>query len=352
MRLIEQVWFQSHPAKLLLVPFLLPISALFWCISTLRRAFFAAGIQTQVDTGLPVIVVGNIGVGGNGKTPTVLALIELCQDLGLKPGVISRGYGSKAPYYPYLLDADDAELTAELAGDEPYLIAQRAKIPVVIGADRIADVALLKAQGCNIVIADDGLQHYRLARQHEIIVVDGKRLFGNGLLLPAGPLREGVWRLSGSFQALTPTVIINGEISNLSQLPTECLTNALQMSLNAQNVVNLKTGERVTISQFISEHQSINALAGIGDPNRFFTTLTQLGFSLEKQQSFVDHHNFSAQDIASFTPDIPLLMTEKDAVKCASFANNNCWYLPVDAKFSDKDQQSLIKVIQKLTPAR
>lgn len=355
MRLIEKVWFQSHNAKFLLVPLLMPLTALFWCLSTLRRALFAAGIQKQVKTELPVIVVGNIGVGGNGKTPMVLTLIELCKKAGLKPGVISRGYGSKAESYPYLVDGEQ-ENGAQISGDEPFLIAKRAQVPVVIGADRIADIALIEQQGCNIVIADDGLQHYRLARDHEIILVDGKRLFGNGFLLPAGPLREATWRLSGSFQALTPTIVLNGKCEDkmheLAQYPALCSASTLEMSLNAQNVVNIKTGERASISHFIEQHKVVNALAGIGDPHRFFTTLQQLGFTLEQQQGFVDHHAFSTTDFAKFDRHLPLLMTEKDAVKCIDFAGQNCWYLPVDANFSDKDQQSLIKIIQKLTSAR
>jgi len=335
MRLIEKVWFNNHPAKWLLVPILLPLSALFWLISTLRRISFNIGLSKSCHLSKPVIVVGNIGVGGNGKTPIVLYLVELTRLLGLTPGVISRGYGGKAPHYPYLLDENSTSLEA---GDEPILIQQRCQVPVAVGSDRIASAELLIAQGCDIIISDDGLQHYRLARDIELIIVDGKRLFGNGLLLPAGPLREGQWRLPKS-----DLVIYNGKGTQDYQ---EKHYQFIQMTLVATELCNLLTGERIQLMDFVKLHGAVNAIAGIGAPQRFFDTLKEHQLKVINQQSFVDHHAFSLADFNEFDDNIPLLMTEKDAVKCHGFCKENWWYLPVDAAFSDKDRQLIIDKTQ------
>lgn len=335
MRLIEKVWFNNHPAKWLLVPILLPLSALFWLISTLRRLSFSIGLSKSYQLNKPIIVVGNIGVGGNGKTPVVLYLVELTRLLGLTPGVISRGYGGKAPHYPYLLDEKSTSLEA---GDEPILIQQRCQVPIAVGSDRIASAELLIAQGCDIIISDDGLQHYRLARDIELVIVDGKRLFGNGLLLPAGPLREGQWRLPKS-----DLVIFNGKGSPDSQ---EKYSPGIQMTLVATELCNLFTGERITLIDFIKRNGAVNAIAGIGAPQRFFDTLIAHQLKIINQQSFVDHHAFALADFNEFDDNIPLLMTEKDAVKCHDFCKENWWYLPVDAAFSDEDRQLIIDKTQ------
>jgi len=329
MRLIEKVWFDSHAAKWLLVPLLLPLSALFWLLSTLRRLSFKLGFSKSHQLTKPVIVVGNIGVGGNGKTPMVIHLVELSRSLGLTPGVISRGYGGQAPHYPYLVDDNSTPLEA---GDEPVLIQQRCQVAVAVGSDRIASAELLIAKGCDIIISDDGLQHYRLERAVELIIVDGKRLFGNGLLLPAGPLREGQWRLDKS-----DLVIYNGGIAASNNNSFE----AIAMTLKAKELCNLQTGEYINLSDFINSHLCVNAIAGIGAPQRFFDTLENNSFVIEKQQSFVDHHSFTLADFTEFDDNIPLLMTEKDAVKCRDFCKDNWWYLPVDATFTHAEQQVL-----------
>lgn len=335
MRLIEKVWFNSHPAKWLLVPLLLPFTALFWLISTLRRISFNLGLSKSCQLSKPVIVVGNIGVGGNGKTPVVLYLVELTRLLGLTPGVISRGYGGKAPHYPYLLDENSTSLEA---GDEPILIQQRCQVPIAVGSDRIASAELLIAQGCDIIISDDGLQHYRLARDIELVIVDGKRLFGNGLLLPAGPLREGQWRLPKS-----DLVIYNGKCAQDHQ---DKHYPCIHMTLEATELCNLFTGERITLIDFIKRNGAVNAIAGIGAPQRFFDTLIAHQLKIINQQSFVDHHAFALADFNEFDDNIPLLMTEKDAVKCHDFCKENWWYLPVDAVFSDEDRQLIIDKAQ------
>ncbi|TMM46362.1 tetraacyldisaccharide 4'-kinase [Colwellia ponticola] len=343
MRLIEKVWFYQHPAKWLLVPLLLPLSALFWLLSALRRFSFTLGLSKSYQLSKPVIVVGNIGVGGNGKTPIVIYLVKLTRALGFNPGVISRGYGGQAPHYPYLVTSDS---TTAAAGDEPVLIQQRCQVPVAVGSDRIASAELLIAQGCDIIISDDGLQHYRLARDIELIIVDGKRLFGNGLLLPAGPLREGQWRLAKS-----DLVIFNGK-SSTHQAGSDTMDNdakttdkipsaPLHMTLQATEVCHLLSGERLSLAKFVTLHGAVNAIAGIGAPQRFFDTLTDNNVQIITQQSFVDHHHFTRDDFHALDDNIPLLMTEKDAVKCRDFGQENWWYLPVDATFSQAEQQVL-----------
>ena len=335
MRLIEKVWFNKHRAKYWLVPLLLPFTGLFYLLSSARRLAFSLGLLKSYQIDKPVIVVGNIGIGGNGKTPVVVHLVELTKTLGLKPGVISRGYGGTAEIYPYLLDESS---TSTLAGDEPILIYQRCHVPVVVGADRVANAKMLIDQGCNIIISDDGLQHYRLQRDLELVVIDAKRLFGNGLLLPAGPLREGAWRL----QQADLVIYNGGKPSNHEVLKDK----SLLMTLAASELIQLKTGEKSSLVNFLKQWQTVNAIAGIGDPQRFFDTLQILGFNLVKQQGFIDHKDFTVDDFNQFKIDLPLLMTEKDAVKCQAFAQENWWYLPVNAQFSVQDEQALMKKMQ------
>jgi tetraacyldisaccharide 4'-kinase len=334
MRLIEKVWFQQHSAKWLLLPLLFPLSLVFAIVSYARYLFFKIGVFKRFKMSVPVVIVGNIGIGGNGKTPVTLFLVEQLLAKGHKVGVISRGYGSKAPYYPYQLTEQS---TAIEAGDEPLLIYQRTNVDVIIGGDRIASCRQLIAQGCEIIIADDGLQHYRLHRDYEFVVIDAKRGFGNGLLLPAGPLREGRSRLRH-----VDALIINGGGTEKFQ---ELAINvpALAMNLRATQVVNVKSGARMSLDDFncthvqsLAKQKSINAIAGIGDPSRFFNSLSQLGFVLDNTKGFIDHQAFTAKELAFFPTDKPLLMTEKDAVKCTEFAGEHCWYLPVDAVFEEQ----------------
>jgi tetraacyldisaccharide 4'-kinase len=287
----------------------------------------------------PVIIVGTIGVGGNGKTPVVIPVVTRAKTLGVKPGVISRGYGGKAEIYPYSLSDNS---TTEKAGDEPILIFNRCHVPVVVGSDRVANAQKLIELGCDLIISDDGLQHYRLQRDLEIIVVDGKRLFGNGLLLPAGPLREGSWRLNSA-----DIVIYNGE-SKTRDDDCQIKDKSSLMTLVATKLRHMKTGKELNLADFLANNDKVNAIAGIGSPQRFFDTLQRLGFNLVKQQGFIDHKNFTPNDFNQFKDDLPLLMTEKDAVKCQGFTADNWWYLPVDAQFSEQDEQVLIQSIKQL----
>ncbi len=341
MRLIERVWFESHAAKWCLVPLLLPFSALFWLMSTVRKMLFHCGFKRSYRLACPVVVVGNIGVGGNGKTPVVIHLVEQLKAQGVRVGVLSRGYGSQAPSYPYVLTN---ESTAQEAGDEPLLIFQRCQVPVVIGADRIAAAKELIAQGCQIIISDDGLQHYRLQRDYELLVIDGKRLFGNGLLLPAGPLRETTERLD-----TVDRIIINGELTADKASKSSLNHKMHHMQLAAQQVINLKSGQQVDLPSFITQSHNINAIAGIGDPQRFFTYLRQLGFTLDNAQGFIDHQSYNKQMFSAIdSADVALLMTEKDAVKCRVFAEPNWWYLPVDAQFSEQENKQIMTDINRL----
>ena len=331
MRLIEKVWFHGHRAKYCLVPLLLPLTLVFWLLSALRRLAFQCKLFSSYKVKAPVIVVGNIGIGGNGKTPVVLWLIELCQSEGLIPGVISRGYGGNAPSYPYLINENSS---VDETGDEPLMIYQRSGVHVCVGPDRVKCAQQLIEQGCNLIIADDGLQHYRLKRDIEFIVIDGKRRFGNGLLLPAGPLREGLWRLN-----TVDYLINNGEKPKLNELP---------MSLIARNVENCQTGDIVNTNELLAKAPKINAIAGIGSPERFFTTLRHIGFRLNQTQGFIDHQAYKAEDFLSYDENVPLLMTEKDAIKCKTFAKPNWWYLKVDAHLPKVEENLLRKKIAAL----
>lgn len=354
MRLIEQVWFKAPQVNKLKALFitllLLPLSGLFWFISFLRRNGYQWGLFKQIPFNIPVIVVGNISVGGNGKTPVVLWLIEQCLHLGFNVGVISRGYGGKAQHYPLLIEKTTN--TAE-AGDEPVMIYQRTGVKIAVGSDRIASVKKLIQQGCNLIISDDGLQHYRLGRTIELAIVDGKRGFGNALLMPAGPLREGLWRLK-----TVDHIIVNGSISEANNLTVNlnaklnkklcAKINPIQMRLKASHLVNMVSNEQVSLEIFLQTHRKINAIAGIGAPQRFFDTLTVNQFNIKKQQIFIDHYAYSIQDFVGFTTELPLLMTEKDAVKCQSFAKKHWWYLAVNAEFEHEDIAPLLTQISTL----
>ena len=277
---------------------------------------------------MPVLIVGNISVGGNGKTPVVVWLVEQLQQRGIKVGVVSRGYGGKNKQFPQLVTS---ESDPELMGDEPVLIAQRTQAPVAISPNRQQSIELLLSQfKLDLIITDDGLQHYALERDMEWVVIDGERRFGNGFVLPAGGLRELPSRLS-TVQA----VICNGKFAKEGEH---------LMQLEPEWAINLKTGAKKAITDFY--HQPVIALAGIGYPPRFFTMLQGLGIYLESSYSFADHQPYSREVIEPLQKgDLPLLMTEKDAVKCRAFAQENWWYVPVSATFSEKSTTCLIEMV-------
>lgn len=284
----------------------------------------ADGVKKAWRAPVPVVVVGNLTAGGNGKTPVVVWLVEQLQQRGIRVGVVSRGYGGKAAHYPLLLTP---ETTTAEAGDEPVLIFQRTGAPVAVSPARVDAVkALLSASPVQLIVTDDGLQHYRLHRDKEIVVIDGVRRFGNGWWLPAGPMRERASRLKS-----VDAVITNGGIAQPGEIA---------MRLQPGLAVNLLTGERRNVNAL----QNLVAMAGIGHPPRFFATLHEAGAHPVKTVALADHQALSSQDVSALIePDQTLIMTEKDAVKCRPFAEQNWWYLPVDAHLEDKQAETLLQ---------
>ena len=321
-----KLWQKTSIITWLLAPF----SLLFWLISQIRIALYRKKILKSYRSPVPVLVIGNISVGGNGKTPLVIWLVEQLQKKGVKVGVISRGYGGENKVYPQLVTP---ESNPKLMGDEPLLIAQRTHAPVAISPNRQQSIELLLSQfELDLIVTDDGLQHYALERDMEWVVVDGERRFGNGFVLPAGGLRELPSRLK-QVQA----VICNGKNANAGEHA---------MHLEPDFVINLKTGEKRKLSEFT---QSVYALAGIGYPPRFFNMLKELGIPLAETFSFADHQAFTAEMIVpELSQNLPLLMTEKDAVKCKAFTQGNWWYVPVSARFSEKSTACLVRMVMDL----
>ncbi|HXS73413.1 MAG TPA: tetraacyldisaccharide 4'-kinase [Rhodanobacteraceae bacterium] len=288
----------------------LPIAALYRTVTAARHALYRRRWLPSDRLPVPVIVVGNLTVGGTGKTPLVIALVEALRARGYKPGVVSRGYGGCART-PMLLDENpDPRVT----GDEPALIRIRVRAPVAIGRRRAAAARLLLDTGIDVVIADDGLQHNALARDIEICVVDGERRFGNGRLLPAGPLREPLSRLNA-----VDFVVCNGGAAKAGEVV---------MSLHAERAVSLRDPASTrALESFASAR--VHAVAGIGHPARFFAALRAHGVAAI-EHAFPDHHAYRASDL-DFGEGVAVLMTEKDAIKCRAFARENWWSVPADA---------------------
>ncbi|MEQ1438628.1 tetraacyldisaccharide 4'-kinase [Fontimonas sp. SYSU GA230001] len=313
-----QAWLQARWYASAAPPAgLLPLSWLYGVLSARRRQRLT---RDAARLPVPVIVVGNITVGGTGKTPFVIWLVERLREWGFTPGVVSRGYGGRAPGYPFrvVADGDPAH-----SGDEPLLIARRCGCPVMVDPDRRAAAAALVAGGAvDVIVADDGLQHYRLARDLEICVIDGPRGLGNGALLPAGPLREPPARLHE-----VDLIVVNGEGWNDAAL------RPLRMRLGGDRVWSLAGGTERTLGSFAG--QAVHAVAGIGHPPRFFAALRAAGL-LVIEHAFADHHRYRATDLA-FADELPVLMTEKDAVKCLRFARSGWWALAVDAHLASLD---------------
>ncbi|MGR5944741.1 tetraacyldisaccharide 4'-kinase [Enterobacter sp. C4G1] len=318
--MIARIWSGESPLWLLL----LPLSWLYGLVSGVISLLYRMGIKRAWRAPVPVVVVGNLTAGGNGKTPVVIWLVEQLKARSIRVGVVSRGYGGKAAQYPLLLTSDTT--TAE-AGDEPVLIYQRTGAPVAVSPVRSEAVqALLAEHDVQIIITDDGLQHYALARDKEIVVIDGVRRFGNGWWLPAGPMRERASRLKS-----VDAIIVNGGVAQQGEIP---------MHLHPGLAVNLLTGERKAVAQL----PALVAMAGIGHPPRFFATLEQCGAKLEKRVPLADHQALVQEQVDALTVSgQTLIMTEKDAVKCRAFAKENWWYLPVDAELSGEQPEQLLK---------
>ena len=320
--MIARIWSGESPLWLLL----LPLSWLYGLVSGLIRLSYKVGLKRAWRAPVPVVVVGNLTAGGNGKTPVVIWLVEQLTQRGIRVGVVSRGYGGKAERYPLLLTG---QTTTAQAGDEPVLIFQRTGAPVAVSPVRSEAVqALLSQTDVQMVITDDGLQHYALARDKEIVVIDGVRRFGNGWWLPAGPMRERASRLKS-----VDAVIVNGGSAQAGEIP---------MQLRPGLAVNLVTGER----RDVAELPNLVAMAGIGHPPRFFSTLEACGARLLNTVPLADHQALSQALVAGFTaPGQTLIMTEKDAVKCRAFARDNWWYLPVDAELQGEQPERLLQAL-------
>ncbi|MBA1272749.1 tetraacyldisaccharide 4'-kinase [Stutzerimonas azotifigens] len=310
---LQQAWYQGHPALALLKP----LEALYRGVVTRRRQRFLDGEGDIYRPSVPLIVVGNITVGGTGKTPLILWLIEHCRARGLRVGVVSRGYGANPPNHPWRVEGGQS---AAEAGDEPLLIVERTGVPLMIDPQRATAVqALLESEPLDLVLSDDGLQHYRLARDLELVLVDATRGLGNRRCLPAGPLREPIERL-GEVDA----VLYNGAAADSA--------DGFSFRLQPLALVELCSNQVFPLDHFPAG-QSVHAVAGIGNPQRFFTTLEALHWRAIAHP-FADHAAFTPEQLA-FSPDLPVVMTEKDAVKCRAFAPPGWFYLKVQASPSD-----------------
>jgi tetraacyldisaccharide 4'-kinase len=285
-----------------------PLAALYGGVARLRRGLFRIGGLRSVRLPAPVVVIGNISAGGTGKTPLTIAVAAALRARGYRPGVVSRGYGGSRREPLLLGEAPDPAQV----GDEPCLI-HASGVPVAVGRDRPAAAQLLLDAGCDVLIADDGLQHYRLARDVEICVIDGVRRFGNRRLLPAGPLREPLDRLQR-----VDLRVCNGGAAEAGEYP---------MQLRGGDAIALDDGRTQALASF--RGQRVHAVAAIGNPQRFFDSLRAAGIEVI-EHAFADHHGFVPADL-DFADGLPLLMTDKDAVKCRRFAQQHWWRVPVQA---------------------
>ena len=328
---LENIWYGQGKGAFLL----LPLSALYCTVNRFQR-----WEQTRHLAKLPcpVIVVGNITVGGTGKTPLTIHIVKLLQKQGYKPAIITRGYGGKAASWPQAVTPTS---DPQQVGDEAVLMAIRTGVPVYAGANRLASIeALLKTHECDVIVCDDGLQHYKLPRDIAIAVVDGERGLGNGLCLPAGPLREKKQRLEAC-----DFVLVNGKM----EFKNSHKNQQYGFSLKGDLLHFLFGGKQQSLNAF--SKQTIHAVTGIGNPERFYSSLEQGGLRLIKH-SFPDHHDFKASDLR-FADDHPIVMTEKDAVKCKHLTLTDsimqkCWYLPVSAALDDGFDQQLVQRLKNM----
>ncbi len=306
------LWLVERWQTLNLVSILLwPLSLIYCFLAVTKRWLYLSGVFRSHFFNAPIIVVGNITVGGSGKTPFVIWLGGWLKEKGLKPGIVLRGYGGQSTHWPRDVDA---ATEANEVGDEAVLLAKKTNCPVVAAPDRVAAVNhLLSNHDCNVVISDDGMQHYRMGRDFEISVIDGKRRYGNGLCLPAGPLREPRWR-----GKLVDMTLVNGPGQE----------NELSMQLLPKMFRNLSTDETVRVENFSGK--KVHAVAGIGNPERFFNTLEEIGLEIIRHP-FPDHYHYQERDIC-FKDGLAVIMTDKDAVKCKKFADDSHWILSVEAK--------------------
>ncbi|MEM7251463.1 MAG: tetraacyldisaccharide 4'-kinase [Pseudomonadota bacterium] len=312
-RWANRVWYGDDPAKLSEL-LLRPLEWLYRAVIRIRTHAYQFGILKTHRLDVPVLVVGNLAVGGTGKTPLVIWMAQCLLGAGFRPGIICRGYRGRATDWPRAVSPSDDPV---VVGDESVLLAKRAQVPVVAGPNRVAAARALIATGrCDVVVSDDGLQHRRLNRDLEIVVVDAVRRYGNERCLPAGPLREPMTRLRS-----VDAIVMNGESRDGGDAFAMTLVpGAPRRVLDDQPASDLE--------RFLDA--PIHAVAGIGRPKRFFDALRATGMDVI-EHAFPDHHDFVAGDLA-FDDDALVMMTEKDAVKCRAFADRRHWFLPVDAE--------------------
>lgn len=323
MKRLDYYWYEKSRWLLLLWP----LSLLFALLAAIRRWLYRIEVFASYRPPVPVIVVGNITVGGSGKTPMVTWLADYLKEQGYRPGIVSRGYGGKAKQWPQPVTADS---DPQQVGDEAVLLAGRTNCPMMVGPDRAAAVRKLLAEhDINVIISDDGMQHYALARDIEIAVVDGQRRFGNGFCLPAGPLRESANRLKK-----VDFVVSNGTPHS----------GEWAMKLHGEEAVSLSDGSRRKLSEFAD--LPVHAVAGIGNPARFFNFLRESGLE-PICHPFSDHHPYEAGDL-EFAGANQVMMTEKDAVKYRLFTGNRHWFIPVTASLPDAFGPKLTASLEKI----
>jgi tetraacyldisaccharide 4'-kinase len=336
-----KLWYERPPG----ISGLAPLSWLYGAAMAARRAAYRRGWIRSHAVGKPVIVVGNLTVGGTGKTPLTIWLANRLRERGIAVGLASRCYGLREGG----LRVVAADSSWREVGDEPLILQRRTGCATMVASDRVAAAQALVAGGAQVILADDGLQHLRLARDCEILVIDGARGFGNGRLLPAGPLREA----AGRAREVDAVVVTGGAQGGaLRAVPPALGAAALRMRLTASEARPLAAGgEPVPLAAF--RGRPVHAVAGIGNPQRFFGDLRACGLEII-EHAFPDHHALSAAEL-DFGDGLTVLMTEKDAVKCAERAGPRLWYVPVEAAFSEEDSRRLLELvtrkIEAFTPA-
>ena len=311
---IHRAWYEDAPSGWLL----LPLSGLYWLVLYVRDLLLASGVLRTHKAAVPVVIVGNITTGGTGKTPTVLWLVQELRARGFSPGIVSRGYGGSKANSSMRVEPDT---DAAVAGDEPVLLARRSQCPVVVDPDRVRAAQMLVDDGVDVVVADDGLQHYRLERDYEICVIDGARGLGNRRLLPSGPLRESAQRLESVEQ-----VLVNGGLRESECELTTAEQNAISFELIATEACRLNGSLARPIGRFAGT--TVHAIAAIGNPRRFFDLLRAQDIQVI-EHVFPDHAVLTRKNL-EFGDDFEVFMTEKDAVKLGHNAKDKLWYIPVN----------------------
>jgi tetraacyldisaccharide 4'-kinase len=329
---LQAIWYERGTAHRIVACFLWPLSLVFATVASLRRGLYKIGVFKSLRVTRPVIVVGNITVGGTGKTPFVIWLTQQLRERGLHPAIITRGYGGRATQWPQVVTEDSDPLEV---GDEAVLLAQRTQAVVVAGPNRVADAQRAIELGADVIVCDDGLQHYRLQRDAELVLFDAARGVGNGLYLPAGPLREGMHRLGA-----VSLVVLHRRGSHESQ-PIQ-ISGAAEVSSELGAVHSLIKAEQRTLTSFAG--QSVHAVAGIGNPSAFFASLRAEGLVVDGR-ALSDHAPISASDLM-FNDELPVLMTEKDAVKCRAFADSRCWSVELKLHVLPEHAQRIVNVCE------